>query len=549
MALLRDRIKAFLNPTPVHKPAKVTSEQMNDVQLAMRSAVRARYDSTFSTPENARHWQFADRYNADTALTPEVRVTIRSQARYELNENNSYGRGMVDTVVNDTIGKGPRLQIAQFSQTVNEQIEQSWRHWATAIDLADDLTTVRTAKLVDGEAVIRFINHVNVEDPVQLDLQLIECDQLRSPRFVSEISSSYVDGVHLDRFGNPYSYDLLRHHPGARYWEAVDFFEYDTYSYDQIIHLFKRTRPGQHRGISEFAPALPLFAFLRRFTLATVSAAETAAAVSQVIETDAPIPEELEAEYAASTFEKFMDTIPVDRNSATVLPNMWKLKQFAAEHPTTTYAMFKREIVAEIGRCLCIPVNIGTADSGESNFSSAKFDWLGYERSIIKEQNYLSVNLMDRIFAEWLLEASLVGSIPKTAANFVIREYDRWGRRGMANRVQHSWYWDGLRDADAKEAADAQKIRLQNGSTHRSREYALQGLDIEVEDRKAAESFGVSVEEYRKWVMASIFTNGNLLQQEQEQQSTQQNQGDDDEPVEQDEEQASESTGTSATYF
>jgi lambda family phage portal protein len=505
---------------------------MNDVQMAMRDTIRASYDVTRSTPENTRHWLNADRYSADTSLRPEVRESIRSYARYELIENNSYGAGMVDTVVNDTVSTGPRLQVTQFSKGVNHEIEEAWVRWASAVDLTGDLTTIRTAKLVDGEAVVRFINNVNVEDPVQLDLQLIECDQLRSPKFLSEISDTYVDGVHLDRFGNPFAYDLLRHHPGGHYWEAVDHFAYDTYGYDQIIHLYKRKRPGQHRGLSEFTAALPLFAFLRRFTLATVSAAETAASVSQVIETDAPLPEELETEYAATTFEKFMDTIPVDRNSATVLPNMWKLKQFAAEHPTTTYQMFKREIIGEIGRCMCIPVNISTADSGDSNFSSAKFDWLGYERSILKEQSYLACCLLDRIYAEWLLEASLVGAIPKSAANVVIREFDRWGRRGMSNRVRHAWYWDGLRDADAKDAADAQKVRLQNGSTNRAREYALQGLDIEVEDEKAAQSFGVSVEEYREMVMASVFTNGNLLMQQQNE-----NAGESNDPVEKDEEE------------
>ena len=250
--------------------------------------------------------------------------------------------------------------------------------------------------------------------------------------------------------------------------------------------------------------------------MATVSAAETAANVSQVIETDAPLPEELEDEYAITTFEKYLDTIPIDRNSATVLPNMWKLKQFAAEHPTTTYAMFKREIIAEIGRCCNVPVNVGTLDSGQANFSSTKFDWLGYERRVQVDQCFIARNDIDRVFAEWLIEASVVGSIPTRVSNKVLREFERWGRRGLSSRIQHAWYWDGLRDNDQKEAADAQKIRLQNGSTHRAAEYATQGKDIEVEDAKAAEGFGVSVSEYRNMVMASIFTNGNLLLQDQE---------------------------------
>ncbi len=512
MVELRKRIQAFLNPPPQPQPPRnVSPERMDDVALSMRSILRGSYDSVSRTPENARHWAWADNLSADASLVPEVRIRLRSQSRYELIENNSYGRGMVDTVVTDTVGTGPRLQMQQFRFSTNQEIEKAWYRWSLAVGLCEKLQTIRSAKLVDGEVVIRFVNNLTVEDAVQLDIQLIECDQLRSPQFELQISENYVDGVHLDRFGNPYAYDILQHHPGANYWNSVDLYAHDTYGYDQIIHAFTPTRPGQHRGVAEFAPALPLFAFLRRFTLATVSAAETAASVSQVIETDAPLPEELEEQYAATSFDKYLDTIPVDRNSATVLPNMWKLRQFSAEHPTTTYKMFKRELISEIGRTLCIPCNIATGDSGESNYSSARFDWLGYERKIKTEQSYLSHRVLDRIFAEWLVEASLTGSIPKSAANVVLADFDRYGKRGMANRVEHSWYWDGMRDADAKDAANAQKVRLQNGSTQRAREYALQGLDIEVEDAKAAAGFGVTLGEYRQAVMASVFTNGNML--------------------------------------
>ena len=517
---LRQRLADFIAPTPRQEAAQAEMEgrrspaQKQEIVDMIRSTINASYDTVHKTRENERHWQYADFRAADASLDPYVRESLRSQSRYELQENNSYGRGFVETIVTDTIGSGPRLQITEFDQKTNQEVEASWHRWCKATDFDDDLITDRTARLVDGESVIRFINNLSIDDPVQMDIQLIECDQLRSPKYMNQIDQFYVDGVHLDRFGNPFAYDILQHHPGQNYWTAADMWAYDMYPLDQIIHSFRRNRPGQHRGVPEFAPALPLFAFLRRFTLATVSAAETAASVSQVVETDAPIPEDLEEEYTIATFEKYLDTIPIDRNSATVLPNMWKLKQFAAEHPTTTYQMFKRELIAEIGRCLCLPVNVGALDSGSSNFSSAKFDWLGYERKIKLDQTRIARRTLDRVFCEWIIEASLIGSIPRRAANKVLSLWNASGKRGLVGQIQHEWYWDGLRDADQNDAANAQKTRLQNGSTHRAREYAVQGLDIEVEDRKAAEGFGVSVEQYREWVMASIFTNGNLLQQQ-----------------------------------
>ena len=471
--------------------------------------LKASFDVTRRTPENERHWQWIDFLSADDSINPEIRKRIRAQVRYECNQNNCYGIGMSKTLVLDTIGTGPRLSVSAFTHSVNQDIEREFANWSNSVGLTEKLQTMRMAKLVDGEAVAKFSNNVTVEHPIMLDLQLIECDQLTAPTYNQVIDEpDYVDGIRLDRFGNPISYDILREFPGTLNWTE----DYDTYPQSQIMHLYRCDRPGQHRGISEYASALPLFAFLRRFTLATVAAAETAASVSQVISTDAPMPENYEEEaWTVSTFDKWMDAIPIDRNSATVLPNQWELKQFAAEHPTTTHDQFKRSLVAEIGRCICMPVNIATADSGVANYSSARFDHLGYERVVQYEQFYFNRNVLDRILSEWLIEAALVGLLPTRARNMVLEYQSKFGNRGLSNSILHAWHWDGLRDADPENAAQAQRMRLQNGSTQREREYAEQGLDVEIEDQKAAASLGVDVPTYRKWLTASIFTNGNLL--------------------------------------
>lgn len=481
--------------------------------------LQASFDVTKSTPENTRHWQWIDYLSADESLSPDVRKKIRAQARYECVQNGSYGVGMSRTLVTDTIGTGPRVSVSQFQQTINQLIEREFMHWADAIGLAEKLQTMRMAKLVDGESVAKFSTNTGVEHPVMLDLMLVECDQLTTTSYDSP-TVDYVDGIHLQN-GYPVAYDILRQHPGSGYGWGNITEEYDTYPREQIIHLFRCDRPGQHRGVSEYAAALPLFAFLRRYTLATVAAAETAASVSQVIQTDAPMPEDYEDDsWNVSTFDKWMDAIPIDRNSATVLPNQWELKQFAAEHPTTTHEQFKRSLVSEIGRCINMPANIATLDSGQSNYSSARFDHLGYERTIQNEQSYFNRNVMDRVFSEWLVEAALTGVLPTRASNSVLQYNSQFGSRGLSNNIQHAWHWDGLRDADATNAAQAQRMRLQNGSTQREREYAEQGLDIEIEDAKAAVGLGIDVPTYRKWLSAAIFTNGNLLSLDPDEEET-----------------------------
>jgi capsid protein len=51
--------------------------------------------------------------------------------------------------------------------------------------------------------------------------------------------------------------------------------------------------------------------------------------------------------------------------------------------------------------------------------------------------------------------------------------------------LPHQWFWDGMEHVDPKKEAEAQKIRLGNGTTNQSIEYARQGRDWETERRQA----------------------------------------------------------------
>ena len=64
--------------------------------------------------------------------------------------------------------------------------------------------------------------------------------------------------------------------------------EYDRVPAASMIHWFRADRPGQRRGLPDILPALPLFAQLRRYTLAVIAAAESAANIAVLMKTNAP---------------------------------------------------------------------------------------------------------------------------------------------------------------------------------------------------------------------------------------------------------------------
>jgi capsid protein len=219
--------------------------------------------------------------------------------------------------------------------------------------LAEKLRTIRVARAEDGEAFGILTNNEKLATPVTLDVKLVEADQVTTPDWTQDQANA-IDGIVFDTFGNPTEYHVLRYHPGdARgLWDST----VDRLPARAVVHYFRCHRPGQNRGIPDITPALPLFAQLRRFTLAVLAAAETAADFAGILYTDAPANGEADA---AEPFEP----IELEKRALLTMPGGWKMSQLQAEQPATTYAEFKREILNEIARCLNMPYKDGVREA------------------------------------------------------------------------------------------------------------------------------------------------------------------------------------------
>ena len=249
------------------------------------SRLRAKYDAANTTLDNYKHWSRADGLSAATANSPDVRRTLRNRSRYEV-ANNSYARGITLTLANDVVGTGPRLQMLTSDDGANHFVEAEFLAWCDAIGLAEKLRTMRLARVADGEAFGLLTSNERIDSAVKLDLRLIEADQVATPTLVPD-TRRYLDGIRFDADGNPIAYDILRQHPGDGMFLVDD--EFDTVPASDVLHYFRCDRPGQIRGIPDITPALPLFAQLRRFTLAVLAAAETAAEFAGILYTDVTV--------------------------------------------------------------------------------------------------------------------------------------------------------------------------------------------------------------------------------------------------------------------
>ncbi|MFA6134568.1 MAG: phage portal protein [Phycisphaerae bacterium] len=455
-------------------PATIGKPDSHASRVRLR-VLRAKFDSAQTTPDNTRHWANADFLSANAAARPDVRRTLRNRARYEV-ANNSYARGIVLTLANDVIGTGPRLQMLFDKEGkgddgddggVNQVIEREFAAWAKAIDLSGKLRTMRMSRAQDGEAFGLLFSNSALGHPVKLDSKLIEADQVSTP-MMSLPTPQFVDGIVFDECGNPIQYHVLDSHPGDILHGTP--LKYSIVPAGAMIHWFRADRPGQSRGLPDILPALPLFAQLRRYTLAVVSAAESAANIAIFMKTGTPAGGEAAEVEPNSTME-------FEPNMAVFGPEGWEPQQIKAEQPATTYEMFKREILNEIARCLNMPYNIAACNSSGYNYSSGRLDHQTYYKSIRVEQAHLESVVLDRILDAWMAEAVKV--YPELVG------VEEW---------PHQWFWDGHEHVDPAKEATAQATRLASNTTTLATEYARQGKDWEVELRQRAKEVALMEE-------------------------------------------------------
>ena len=422
----------------------------------MQVWMRARFDAAQTTKDNAKHWGAAEFLSADAEADSAVRKILRTRARYEV-QNNSYARGIVKTLADDTVGTGPRLQMLLEDEETNRQIEHDFAVWAKTVRLAAKLRTIRMARCQDGEAFAILAQNPRLSANVMLDIQLIEADRVTDDELNGD--PNCIDGITFDPFGNPVSYKVLKAHPGGT---ASFGTETMTIKAENMIHIFRQDRPEQHRGIPEITAALALFAHLRRFTLAVVSAAEAAADFAGILYTDAPANGEADSVEA-------MDTIQLERNMLLTMPGGWKMSQVDPKQPVTTYGEFKHEILNEIARCLSMPYNIAAGNSSGYNYASGRLDHQTYYKSLKVDRSFMESEILDRVFEKWLREWILA-----TGADIDLCD------------CRHVWFWDGQEHVDPAKEANAQQLRLQSRTTTLAAEYARQGKDWETELRQIA---------------------------------------------------------------
>lgn len=432
---------------------------------------RNAFDLAQTTKDNQNHWSWADDLSARMANSAGVRRILRARSRYEA-ANSPHYVGLARRYPDNVVGKGPILQVTTDSADTNSRIEATWQEWSEAICLQEKLWTMVRAKLVDGETFGLFFTNDRLPTSVQLDIKVLECDQVADLWGRQFMEAGHVEAIKFDHHGNPLAYHILDEHPGDFTWMGL---KGRWYPARQVIHWFRKERPGQARGIPEMISSLPGMAINRRWRLATLSAAEIAAEYAVLLKTQAP-----------PSVDDFVplpdgDSQEIERNMMAALPDGYDALQLKPEHPATTHAEFNRENLKEMGSPISAPYNVSGNDSSPYNFSSARMDNGNFRLGVGVERFGCEKVAVNRIFAAFLDEAVMIpGLLPDSLASIA--------------DVPHTWNWPGWEEIQPLDEARADTERLNNGTTTLAKIAAKRGEDWESDMRQKAKENALAAE-------------------------------------------------------
>lgn len=225
-----------------------------------------------STPPGRAPW-IPPRGTATEAIAPAL-DTVAARARDAV-RNNPYAARIVDTWTANLVGTG-------IASLWPEPHASAWRKWtesrscdAQGHNNWGGLQVLVARCLVEsGEALVRFRRvSASTENPVGLQLLVMEADALAADYTDQAGGRRIVQGIEMDRVGRPVAYWLRK----------GDGLERERVAASDMLHVFRRRRPDQYRDISWLAPVLWTLKDLSSYEAALIQKARVEASLAAIV--------------------------------------------------------------------------------------------------------------------------------------------------------------------------------------------------------------------------------------------------------------------------
>ena len=212
-------------------------------------------------------------------------ATVARRARDAV-RNDPYAARIVDLWTANAVGAGITTRWPDATHSA------LWRRWAEStacdaegrLDLYGLQALAMRAVVESGECFIRLLPaEVTPNNPVGLRLQVLESDHLDTSRIGTLDGLATLNGIALDDAGAPLAYWLFRRHPGA-WWPGMPGpWASEPIPARDVLHLYRKRRPGQLRDVSWLAPVLTRLRDLGDYEAALLMKAKIEACLAAVV--------------------------------------------------------------------------------------------------------------------------------------------------------------------------------------------------------------------------------------------------------------------------
>lgn len=185
--------------------------------------------------------------------------SIRNRAR-DVGRNDWAGRTIPTRWSANLVGTGIIARPKTKDAALKARLVELWDTWFEECDADGVLDGYGQQNMVArnwieaGEVFIR-LRPRRPEDGlvVPLQVQVLESDMVPMYDATAPNGNEIVQGIEFDSLGRRVAYWMYRNHPGDGRGNTGD---YTRVPAEFVLHIYEPTRPGQLRGVSEFAPIL-----------------------------------------------------------------------------------------------------------------------------------------------------------------------------------------------------------------------------------------------------------------------------------------------------
>ena len=429
--------------------------------------------------------------SADADINPKL-AAIRISSR-DLYMNSPLATAAINRCKTNIVGYGLSLQSRidrnilgltdEQAEAWERNTEREFSMWSKSKDCDASRSQnfygmqslVMVSTLMSGDVFVMLPYLTRKNSPYKLALKIIEADLVSNPSNTFD-TEKISGGVEFDDDGAPVRYHIQKSHPGT-FWPTQAWTSVDVYGTESgrrnVLHLFEKTRPGQHRGVPLLAPVIEVLKMISRLSEAELTAAVITSFFTVFVKGTADGADPLQDGFASS--QKITDS-STDRDKNTYEMGPGNIIGLAdgedvtladPKRPNAAFDPFFQGMVRQIGAAIEVPFEVLLLHFTAS-YSASRAALLQGWKFFLSKRVWLKAEFCAPVYEEWLFEAVAIGRI--SAPGFFLDASIRAAWSGS------DWDGPGMGQLDPVRETEAALARIKgNLSTYAKETAALDG--------------------------------------------------------------------------